>query len=251
MSDDDQPKKWTRGRKGRARKQKTGQPTRYRAPRLDARNYDLENPADLARHMMDRENTGLPSERARLPNMATLRRAYPLCHGNPHKTPQELAALDRHRAGTQFGGPNLPVCKAITKKTGKPCRMVRVRNSDFCRHHGGRKELIADLKRRGAPTQTTVNIRINTVSGLLKRGLVPVEVTSHPVFQRLMNVKRASRTRFPDMTPHQRYMENQKFYQSRKFAHRMIAGYFMMQDDPTNSKLFYDTISEALSSGLI
>jgi hypothetical protein len=57
--------------------------------------------------------------------------------------PNSRAALEKHRAGTQLGGPNLRRCKR--------CKQPAVRTSDYCKSHGGRMAL--EKRERDNPTK--------------------------------------------------------------------------------------------------
>lgn len=87
-----------------------------------------------------------------------------------------MAALDAHRWGTVFGGPNMPTCRR--------CRDVAVTGVGACRRHGGLPELIA--RRRADPEwqPRRLNLVRRELVKALDGGTIPRGLLEQPVFVR-------------------------------------------------------------------
>jgi hypothetical protein len=103
----------------------------------------------------------------------------------PH--PNSLAALEVHRWGTIFGGPNaveIPRCER-TLRSGRPCQQPAIRNGKICRIHGG--AAILERRRRNTyadyrPDRTRLSM--NVIRTLVKSGQFPMSlIRDNPDFR--------------------------------------------------------------------
>lgn len=89
--------------------------------------------------------------------------------------PNSLAALERHRDGTRFDGPNARRCKY--------CRRLAVRELSVCYWHGG-KTFLRVMRRnngKGAVGKTS-EIAMRNTRRVFREQLVPVELFQVPIF---------------------------------------------------------------------
>lgn len=207
----------TKKRKRKAAKKKKLEPVPTRTAIVreglaSAANYQGVGKLGAAQIVVETEGHNLlPDGRVRKPVIHRRKR-----HPMSGYFGDSIAALETHRWGTVFGGPNAPQIRKCVriKKDGNRCGGSAVRGGRVCRMHGGMRAKHEELTRKFAdykPTKSTLAVR--ALRMLMREGVIPVDLCRHQpfaeVYHRAVRGVKYDNPKFAHLTFHQRRLHHE------------------------------------------